>query len=258
MGRIDGRVTLTRDGRSARIILDRPPLNILTGGMIDELSAICAQLAEAQDVAVVTIAAAGSRAFCAGVDVADHTPDRAGPMLTAFQAMAERFLALKQVLIASVQGPALGGGWELVLLCDFVVAADRAAFGVPEITLASFPPVAAALLPGLVGTARALDVVLTGRSIPAAEAQRLGLATRVVPAEELETATGELERSLLSRSGAALRLAKRAVVGLGREAVHRALQNATQIYCQDLLPTADAAEGVMAFLEKRAPSWTHA
>ncbi len=258
MGRDHGRVTLVWNGRSARIVLDRPPLNILTLAMIEELVAACDRLRDNPEVAVVTVAAAGSRAFCAGVDIAAHAPDRAGPMLAAFQTMAERMLALDQVLIASAQGPAIGGGWELALLCDFVVAAEHATFGVPEVTLAALPPVAAALLPGLLGTARALDFVLTGRSIPAAEAQRLGLVTRVVPVQELETATGELEASLLSRSGAALRLAKRAVVRPGREAVHRALRDATTLYRQDLLPTADAAEGIAAFLEKRAPSWKHA
>lgn len=254
----EGRVALTIDGRAARVVIDRPPLGILTLPMLEALTSACERLARAPDVAVATLASKGPRAFSAGVDVAAHAPDRARPMLEAFERLAERMLSLNQVLIASVQGPALGGGWELALLCDFVVAADTARFGLPEITLAAFPPVAAALLPRLIGDGRALALVLTGAAITAAEANGLGLVTRVVPAAELEAATRELESAVLAHSGAALGLAKRAVVAQGRETVRRALRDATRLYTSELVSTADAAEGIDAFLAKRAPVWKHA
>ncbi len=254
----DGRITLTRDGRAARIVLDRPPLNVLTLGMIHDLTASCDRLTDVPEVVAVTLAAAGSRAFCAGVDVAAHAPDRAEPMLAAFEAMAERLLGLDPILIASVSGPALGGGWELALLCDFVVASERATFSVPEVTLAALPPVAAAILPLFVGPLRALEFVATGRQISAVEAQALGLVSRVVAPQDLETATRELVATILSHSGPAVCAAKAAVVGPRREAIRRSLRAATELYRSRLLPTADAAEGIAAFLEKRAPSWKHA
>ncbi|HLW58614.1 MAG TPA: enoyl-CoA hydratase/isomerase family protein [bacterium] len=254
----DGRVTLTRHGRAARLVLDRPPLNILTLGMLHELAAACEVLAGDPEVTVVTLASAGPRAFCVGVDVAAHAPDRAAPMLAAFQTMAERMLALDQVVIAAVQGPALGGGWELALLCDLVVAAEGATFGVPEVKLAALPPLAAAALPRLVGTARALDLVLTGRPVSAEEALRWGLVARVVPAVDLGRATDELAAALLAHSGVAVRLAKRAVAAPGRDAVARALREATALYRTELLPTTDAAEGIAAFMAKRPPAWKHA
>jgi cyclohexa-1,5-dienecarbonyl-CoA hydratase len=254
----DGGVALSIEGRAARIELDRPPLGILTLSMLQGLTSACERLARMPEVAVVTITSTGPRAFCAGVDVAAHAPDRARPMLEAFEQLAEHMLSLEQVLIASVQGHALGGGWELALLCDFVVAAEGARFGLPEITLAAFPPVAAALLPRLVGDARALALILTGTPITAEEAHRLGMATRVVPSEDLDRATRELESAVLAHSGAAVRLAKRAVVAAGREPVRRALRDATRLYTSELVPTADAAEGIAAFLGKRAPVWKHA
>jgi cyclohexa-1,5-dienecarbonyl-CoA hydratase len=254
----DGRVALSIDGRAARIVIDRPPLGILTMPMLQGMTSACERLARTSEVAVVTITSTGTRAFCAGVDVAAHAPDRARPMLEAFEQLAERMLSLNQVLIASVQGAALGGGWEVALLCDLVVAAEDARFGLPEITLAAFPPVAAALLPRLVGDARALALVLTGTAITAAEADRLGLVTRVVPGGELDRATRELESTVLAHSGAAVGLAKRAVVTAGRDSVRRALRDATRLYTSELVSTADAAEGIAAFLGKRAPVWKHA
>lgn len=258
MDETDGRVALSTEGRAARIVIDRPPLGILTLPVLEGLTSACERLARTPGVAVVTIASTGPRAFCAGVDVAAHAPDRARPMLEAFERLAECMLSLNQVLIASVRGHALGGGWELALLCDLVVAAEDARFGLPEITLAAFPPVAAALLPRLVGDARALALVLTGTAITAAEAQRLGLVTRVVPGGDLDRATRELESAVLAHSGAAVGLAKRAVVTAGRDSVRRALREATRLYTSELVSTVDAAEGIAAFLGKRAPVWKHA
>lgn len=258
MARDGGHVVLKVDGRAARLVLDRPPLHILTLEVLRDLTAACERLARTPEVAVVVVVSTGSRAFCAGVDVAEHTPDRAGPMLEAFEAFAERMLELEPVLIAAVQGPALGGGWELALLCDFVVAAEGATFGVPEITLAALPPVAAAVLPRRVGDARALRLVLMGESLPAPQAHQWGLVHQVVPPQDLEEATERLAGRFLGMSGVALRLAKRAVLGPSRQEVREALRQATGVYRERLLSTADAAEGIAAFLEKRAPVWRHA
>jgi cyclohexa-1,5-dienecarbonyl-CoA hydratase len=111
MDATDGRVALTIAGRAARIVIDRPPLGILTLPVLQQLTSTCERLARTPEVAVVTIASTGPRAFCAGVDVAAHAPDRARPMLEAFERLAECMLSLNQVLIASVRGHALGGGW---------------------------------------------------------------------------------------------------------------------------------------------------
>lgn len=254
----DGQVILEVEGRAAQLVLDRPPLHILTLGLLEELTAACERLARIPDLAVVTLRSTGSRAFCAGVDVAAHTPDRAGAMLEAFEALAVRMLELEPVLIAAVQGPAWGGGWELALLCDFVVAAEGATFGVPEVTLAALPPVAAAVLPGRVGDARALGVILTGEPITALQAHQWGLVHRVVPVGELEQAARDLAGRLLGMSAVAVRLAKDAVAGPRREVVRALLRRTTDVYRERLLATADAAEGIAAFLDKRRPVWRHA
>lgn len=243
---------LRRDG-VARIILNRPPLNILHSPMLEELTAALEEVAGER----VLLFAAEGRAFCAGVDVGEHTPERAGPMLARFHGMCRRLMALDIPTVAAVQGAALGGGCEVVALCDIVVAARSATFGQPEIKLAAFPPVAAAALAQVVGLRRAMALMLTGETITAEAAQAAGLVTTVVDDEAL---AGEVERvvaHLAALSGPALRLAKRAALGGFRRVFAEGLQQAERLYLDDLLATDDAREGIAAFLERRAPAWRH-
>jgi cyclohexa-1,5-dienecarbonyl-CoA hydratase len=250
-------VRLERSGASVRLVLARPPLNVLHIPMLDELERALAAVAADDSVGVVTLTGAGG-AFCAGVDVADHTPERVGRMLGSFHAAIRHLLALECPVIAAVNGAALGGGCELLLACDIVLAREDAKIGQPEIRLGAFPPVAAVLLPRLIGRQRALELLLTGRVLSAAEAHDLGLVTETVPADGFDAAVEGYVRRFLGLSGPVLRLAKRAVLAVEGLPPAAAIERAEDIYLDQLMQLDDAREGVVAFLEKRPPVWSRA
>lgn len=241
----------------ARVILDRPPLNVLHIPMMQELDQVLADLGTEPDLKVLVLTGAG-KAFCAGVDVADHTADRVESMIETFHGVVRRLLLMEVPVVAAVNGSALGGGCELLLACDLVIASERAKVGQPEIRLGVFPPVAAALLPRLVGRQRALDLVLTGRVMRAEEARDMGLVGQVVPAESFEDAVRELVGSLASLSRPVLRLTKRTVVDGMAEPFEDAFDRAERSYLHDLMELEDAHEGLAAFMEKREPVWRDA
>ena len=249
-------VTLTLDDGLARITLERPPLNVLTIPMLRDLAS--ALLASGGDpaVRVVRLDAAG-KAFCAGVDVGDHVGAKLDPMLEALDAVFAAFEAVPQPVVAVVQGAALGGGCELLLGCDLCIASDSAVFGQPEIKLGVFAPPASILLPRVIGERRALEWLLTGESVPANEAERLGLVNAVVPAVELEERAAAWIGRLLALSGPALRLAKQAVSDARGRTPREAREILHRVYRDELMTTADAGEGLRSFLEKRKPAWSH-
>ena len=247
-------VTYTRTGGLARVELDRPPLNVLDIAMLEELDGVLELLGGDPAVKVVALAGAG-KAFCAGADVADHAQDRVERMLAAFHGAIRRLVALEIPTVAVVHGAALGGGAELALACDIVLARSDLRLGQPEIRLGVFPPVAAALLPRLVGRQRALDLVLSGRELGAEEARAMGLVSHVYASDSFQVKTEGYLRHLAQLSGSSLKLAKRAVtVGLD-ECFDGALGRAESLYLDDLVKTADANEGIAAFLGKRQPVW---
>ncbi len=248
------RVSFEREGRIARITLDRPPLNVVDLDLARELVA-CLERARSEAGLAVLVLGARGRAFCAGVDVRDHLPDRGAEMIRAFDHACTMLLEIEAPVVAAVHGAALGGGAELALVSDLVWAADVATFGFPEIKLGVFPPVAAAGLAGVVSAPRAAELVLLGRVIAAAEAERIGLVNRVVPAAGLEAAVTALAAELAALSPAALRVAKRAL-RLGRARPDAAaIAAAERLYLEERLTAEDAVEGLTAFIEKRAPAW---
>jgi len=245
---------LVDGGAVARLTLTRPPLNVLTTEMMEELGEAFAWAA-AQPLLKVLLLAAEGKVFSAGVDIEDQRGDRTKPILEAFHGLFRLLRALDCVTVAALQGPALGGGAELATFCDLVVASEAATVGQPEIKVGVFPPVAMAHYPRRVGPHRALQLVLSGRVIEAAEALRIGLVDRVVPPDRLvETVEAEIER-FTSHSAAVLRLSKRAL----RESLDlpfdEALASLEAVYQYELMVTADAQEGLRAFSEKRKPVW---
>ena len=250
-------VRLEHDHGVARVTLDRPPLNVLHLQMLDELASVLDEVRGLRGVKVIVLAAAG-RAFSAGVDVGDHTPDRAERMLARFHGVLGRVLALEMPVVAVVHGAALGGGCELAVACDVVLAAAGARFGQPEIRLAAFPPAAAVLLPRRIGRGAALDLILTGRTIDAGRAMAIGLATQVWPDEVFAREAEEYVAALAAQSRPVLRLAKRAVDESLAHDVGGAIMEAERLYVEELMPLEDAREGIAAFLEKRQPVWKEA
>jgi cyclohexa-1,5-dienecarbonyl-CoA hydratase len=243
----------TTDG-VATITLDRPPLNILTIAMIRELRAAVDMAGEHKHLHAVVLRATG-KAFCAGVDVADHIAERVDEMIRSFGCLFAQLRALPTPTVALVQGAALGGGMELALGCDLVLAGASARFGQPEIKLGVFPPIAAALLPHLIGYQQAARLVLTGEIVSAEEAARLGLVTFEVPDDELCARLDGLLGQFRGLSMAALALAKSALLLGADRGVECAVTPIEGLYLTDLMATADAGEGIHAFMEKRTPVW---
>jgi cyclohexa-1,5-dienecarbonyl-CoA hydratase len=248
-------VLLHRDGPAATVTLNRPPLNILDIPTIDLLGEVVAGLASDPGLQVIFLRGAGDRAFSAGVAIQDHTPDRVVPMLDSLHATIRRLRDLDAVTVAAVHGHCLGGGMELAMSCDLVIATEDARFAQPEIEVGCYPPVASALLPQRIGAGLALDLAVTGRSLTCEEAERIGLVTRRV--SSLEEGIETLRAQITSKSIPVTRLAKKAVRA-GRDLpFSEALAETERIYKEELLPLEDLAEGAAAFLEKRRAVWRH-
>jgi len=242
------RIRVRREGRFGQITLCVQPLNILG---TEDVRRLARAIRDLDACTLVLLDAEGERAFSAGMEVADHLPERAREMLAAVADMARAFQSAAPVTVAKVGASALGGGFELVLLCDFALCSHRARFSLPEIGLAALPPIACALLPRAIGERRAVDAMLTGRAIDAETAERWGIVSQAVTPEQLDDATRSLCDKLLAMSGDALRSCKRATRAAN-------VAEAMRVYTDDLLHTEDAAEGVHAFLERRRPVWRHA
>jgi cyclohexa-1,5-dienecarbonyl-CoA hydratase len=239
----------------ARISLRRPPLNVIDILMMEELARSLAEIETRQDVSVVVVRGEG-KTFSAGVDVAAHTPDKVEEMLTKVHTVIRALVATKKVTIAAVHGHCLGGGAELALVCDMVYTAESAQWGFPEIKLGCYPPVACTALAALVGQKHAAELILTGRTIDGEAAAEMGLASRAVPESELSAVVDECVGNLSKLSPSALALAKKASYAWDSMHFDKGLARAERIYVEDLLKTADAHEGIRAFMEKREPKWT--
>jgi len=251
------RLSIERSNGVWRLLLDHPPLNILDLEGMAELSAALAEAAEDREAKLLLLKGRG-KAFCAGVDVADHTAERSDEMLCAFHDVVERLLGLEMPVVAAVNGPALGGGCELVLAADVVLGKEGATLGQPEIRLALFPPAAVVLLPRLVGRQAALDLLLSGRTVEMDEARELGLVGQVFPGDGFEEGVEEYVGRMASLSRPVLRLTKRAVRATADLPPAEALRTAESIYRNELMELHDPHEGLAAFMEKRTPVWRDA
>jgi cyclohexa-1,5-dienecarbonyl-CoA hydratase len=241
------------EGRIAWITLNRPPLNIFDISMMRELNAALDSVLPRCNF--VVLQGHGPKAFSAGAEVGDHLPERVQEMLGAFHGVFRRLARADCVTIAAVHGHCLGGGMELATFCDFVLADESAKFGQPEIKLACFPPIAMITFPQLCGLRAALDLILTGRTIPAEEAWRLGLVSRIEKGGEVQQGARKLIEELSVLSPDVLRLTRRTLWKLHADDFERQLDEVEQIYFDQLMRTDDASEGIHAFMERRAPVW---
>ncbi|MDP6606613.1 MAG: enoyl-CoA hydratase/isomerase family protein [Dehalococcoidia bacterium] len=249
-------LTLDRDERLARLVLDSPKGNVLTTTLVERVSAELARIEELRSVRLLTVEAGGPH-FSFGASIQEHAPGQVERMLPAMHQMIRDLLDVPVPTAAVVKGRCLGGGFELVLACDFIFAADDAVIGVPEVALAAFPPAAAALLPARLGYARATDAILTGVNRPASEWEQAGLVTKVVPRDRLDAEVAAwFDEHLAGRSASGLRHAATAArLGLRRH-VARVLPDLERLYLNGLMRTADVTEAVTAFMAKRPPVWT--
>jgi len=251
-------ITYSATDRAARITLNAPPLNIITIAMMAELKEAIERCV-AENVMALVISGAGEKAFSAGVEISEHTPELIDAMLTSFHDVFRALISAQQrsglVTVAKVNGYCLGGGCELAGVCDFVIASEKSTFGLPEIKLGCYPPVAAALFPGLIGRRQAERLMFSGESIDAEEALRIGLVTEVVAEVELNEKVKEFLSGITDKSSAVLRLLRKSEPDW-RSAFLQQLDIAESVYLQELTQLADMQEGIDAYQQKRKPQWS--
>jgi cyclohexa-1,5-dienecarbonyl-CoA hydratase len=245
--------TELKDG-VATLTLNRPPVNVLNIEMMGEINTFLDGLKKEGALKLLVVQAAG-KAFSAGVDVGEHMGDMAPRMIETFDKIFRLMDELKIPSVAVVNGSALGGGCELALYCDMVIATEKAKFGQPEIQVGVFPPIAALIFPRIIGRKKAMELILAGETISAQEAYTLGLVNKVVPetslTQEAETFIGKFSKL----SGIVLKLTKEATMKGLNDDVDQGLQKIEKIYLDRLMKTHDAMEGLKAFLDKRKPTW---
>jgi cyclohexa-1,5-dienecarbonyl-CoA hydratase len=248
------RVSLAAHEHVARITLMRPPLNVLDFEMMDELQEALKHLEQRKEISVVIIRGDGNH-FCAGVDVAVHTPDLVPTMLQKFHGVILALTRLPKITIAEVRGACLGGGAELAMVCDMCFTTPDAKWGFPEILLGCYPPVACTALAALVGQKRAADLVFTGRTFTGEVAAEWGLANEAAPADRMDQAIESRVGALTKLSSASLAHAKKAFYAWDSMHLDKGLARAEKIYLEELMKTEDAHEGIQSWMEKRKPAW---
>lgn len=236
------------------ITLNKPPVNVLNIEMMDEINETLREWVEKRDLKVVLFNAEG-KCFSAGVDVAEHMGDLVSKMIESFHGMFRLIDRLGAVTVASVYGTCLGGGCELAIFCDLVIADDTARFGQPEIQVGVLPPIAAQIMPRIIGRKAAMDLILSGRIVSAQEALGMGLINKVVKRDDLPQETEKFIKPYLSLSAEVLRITKKTIKAGLMDELEPSLKVIEDIYLNELMNTADAQEGLKAFLEKRSPEW---
>lgn len=239
----------------ALLTINRPPLNILNIATMEEMNEALRSLMENIEVKVVIISGSGDKAFSAGVDVADHTEEKVEKMLHVFHDIFRNLAKLDQVTVAALKGLTLGGGCEIALFCDLIIAADNLKIGQPEIKLSVLPPIALLIMPRLVGLKKAAELLLTGKTIDAHEAERIGLINKVTPLDSFDSELETFIQPLTELSLVGLKYSKKGIT-LGLEtAFSEGLERIEEIYLGELMSSEDAHEGLRAFMEKRKPLW---
>ena len=214
------------------ITLNRPPVNVLNIAMMEEINHVLDSWQGNKDLKVVLFNARG-KCFSAGVDVGEHLGETAIKTIEVFHGIFRRMNKLGCLTAASVYGSCLGGGCELAVFSDLVVAAEGAKFGQPEIQVGVFPPIAAYIMPRIIGRKAAFELILSGKTISAEEAYKIGLINKIVKEEELVQATEEFLKPYLKLSAEVLRLAKKAIYAGLQDDLESSLKPIEDIYNKD-------------------------
>jgi cyclohexa-1,5-dienecarbonyl-CoA hydratase len=243
------------DGAVVTLVLDGPPGNIIGISTCGALLSALEVAASDMRTKLVVLRGEG-RHFSFGASVEEHLPAWAREMVASLDEVVRVVNALPVPTLAAVSGRCLGGGFELALACGLAWAEEGAVFAAPEIKLGVFAPAATVLLEGRVPRAIQEDILITGREVPAGEAQRWGIVNRIVAAGGLDEAiTRFSDAHLRPRSGLALRAATKAIRARPARVIRRRLEALERLYARDLLTTESGSEGIRAFLEKREPCW---
>ncbi len=248
-------VLMHEDRKRVTLRFAHPKGNIITDELVAQLRQALEDVSQSASLRLLMIEGEG-RDFSFGANIPEHAPGAIDKSLPLFHSLILDLLAMPVPTAAVVRGRCIGGGFEIALACDFIFAAGDAAFALPEIKLGVFAPVATVLLPKRVGLAAATSALLTGEARSAVEWQALGLIELTSPADGLAAAVDAwFNRTLAQQSAEALRHAVRALRGTISEAAAREIPEIEKLYLNEASRTHDAAEGIEAFLEKRAPRW---
>jgi cyclohexa-1,5-dienecarbonyl-CoA hydratase len=242
------------DGDVCRLTLDRPEHNLLNERMLAEIAAGINAVGNHPNIKLIILDSAG-KTFCGGIELGEYTHRRVFQMLDAFHNAFSAMLDMSKPLLVVINGPAYGGGAELAAFGDLVIATPRAKFAQPEIKLGVFPPLAAAILPYVLGPKLALELVLTGETITAERARDLGLVNWLVPENELGHKVNELIGKITTHSGPVLTMAKKAVLGSLGMPLRDGVRNSLKVFLNELGELEDSQEGLRALVEKRSPKW---
>lgn len=254
-----GAVVRREAGGIAEVVLDRPEaMNALNTATLRQLAALLPVIAADEEIRVVVLSSAGDKAFCVGADLKERAAMSDAEIMAqrpVFRAAFGALLALPQPAIAAVHGYALGGGCELALSCDVIVADATAQLGLPEASVGLVPGCGGTqLLARRVGPGRAADLIFTGRRVGAEEARAIGLADRTVPAGQARSAALEMAEQIAGNSPVAVRAAKRALRNGAGLSMAAALDVEDAAW-RTAAGSADRREGIAAFAEKRNPVW---
>lgn len=241
----------------AKIEINSPPLNILTIMTMREIKEAYMDAESTQDISLVTIKGTGNRAFAAGVDVKDHLPEVMHDMLNAFEELMLKITNGKKPTVAIVDGICSGGGFELALCCDMIIATDKAHFSLPEITLSLYPGFGIVMLPRKVPRNIAFEMITSGDSLNAQDAHRIGLVNRLVSQDHLGEEVEKFIGRFRNKSAKALELSRYALLRAYDMEFEKSLKTVDDIYIGLVMQTEDANEGLKSFLEKRKPVWKH-
>jgi len=248
-------IIFEKKNKVAKITLNVPPSNWLTILMMKEINEVLVDVKRDTSIQMLVFDHAGEKAFCDGVDVADHTEDKVDEMIEVFHRMFRHLSEMDITTVAVVNGRALGGGCELMAFCDIVVASEKSRIAQPEIAVGVYPPVAAAWFPKIIGLQKTYELLLTGKIISAKEAQAIGLVTAVLPVENFKEEVDKYLAEYLNKSKPVAIWTKRAIkAGLNLDFL-QALKASEIIYLKGCMATEDAKEGIAAFMEKRKPQW---
>lgn len=243
------------DGRVDEVILGPQPANIVSRALMQELSAQIRASNSDRSKKLIVIRGAGKH-FSFGASVEEHTADRIADMLPVFHEMIGTVLTSAVPTVACVTGLCLGGGFELALACSMIFCDRSAAFAVPEIQLGVLPPPACVLLPFKCAESASRRIILTGERVPAEDAIRLGFVDTVVEKGQLDEAlTAFVEEHILPKSASSLRIANEAAMDAIASYYRDNIGRVEKLYLERLMATKDANEGIVAFIEKRAPEW---
>lgn len=250
------RLEYTHFNTVARVILDFEKGNILDRIMMDELIEVFGTFRENTDLKLITLEGAGKH-FSFGASVEEHRKDQAAAMLKGFHRLFYTLRDLSIPLAVKISGQCLGGGLEIALMCNFMFADTTAKMGQPEIILGVFPPPASVILPMKIGSARAEEILLTGRVFTAREGKEMGLILEVFE-DQIQMEEGVnvwIEQYILPKSASSLRYAVKAARKGFNQKLSVYLPELEEMYTQQLMNTQDANEGIESFLEKRSPVW---